>query len=497
MSVPLEFRVGNHIEEVITYQTKEMKKSPTAIFFIICCCCLILLFSVPHLLPMAGITIPEQCNNLSAATISIIITAVVTGLLLQCQSNTDEQREKNAKVYEQKLNVCLDFFKELCNIVEDGKITAEEANHLKFTFSYVAIHLSETSMVTISKHLSTIAQNCGQPESLQGKKPLNLAEELLSIAHTIRCEIYPKEAKAQQAMGEIVANLNKLDEQVENKLKLQEINCEHVDANYIRLLEEVKKRIRELDSSCDAELAPGPSIRITKKYAHCYACINMGHDKQGRHFFQCQVKAHGDKENVQNMYLHLHKRLGGRVGNDIGWWCEMPKDKAPVEEKLTSAHGYETIKQYAVATLQDIVIKLQEISEYNEILDELKGCELAQNWKWQPLRNNQACLFCKKWGLSCEFTIIDKENFSDLILIRESAYDIAWEDRYKAVKSDELVLQTELNKGALVEELRNLNSHFQIISGREKIDKLTQSTRIETRKIARRFGLDKWFANAK
>lgn len=476
-----------------------MKKSPTTLFFIICCILLILLFSTPHLLKIARITIPEQCSDLSAATISIIITACVTGLLLQCQSNTDEQREKNAKVYEQKLNVCLDFLKELCNIVEDGKITAEEANHLKFTFSYVAIHLSEKSMVAISKHLSTIAEHCGQPESLQGKKPLILADALLDIAHTIRCEIYPKEAEteAQQNKDTIVANLNKLDEQVENKLKLQEINCENADAKYISLLEKVRKDIIEKDSSCEAELAPGPSIRVTRKYAQCYASVNMGHDKRGHHFFQCQIKDHGDKGNAQNMYAYLHKRLGGRVGNGIGWWCEMPRDKAPVEEKLAVDKDYEAIKQYVVGSLQDIVSLLQEISDCNEVLNELKEYELDQNWNWQPLQNNQAVLTCKKAKISCVFTIVDKENFRDLTLIRESAYDIAWDGRYKAEKGDELILQAELNKNALVKELGCLNSCFQVISGREKFDKITQSTRIGTRKIARKYGIDKWLPFSK
>lgn len=459
-----------------------MKKSPTAYFIIVCGFFLILLFCTPHILHIARVNLPDQCHDLSAAAISVVITACVTGLLLHCQSNSDEQREKNAKVYEQKLNVCLDFFKELSQIVEDGKITAEEANHLKFTFSYVAIHLSEKSMVTISEHLSTIAQNCGQPASLQGKKPLNLSQELLAIAHTIRCEIYPNDAAAQQNIQKIVDNLNKLDEQVENKIKLQALNCENSDENYIKLLGEIKEQFKQANPSCDADLAAGPSICITQKGTHYHASIHMGNDKQREHFFQCQVKMHSNITNVQNIYAHLHQSLGGRVGSDSGWWSEIPKDKAPIKENLASTQGYKDIKDYAVTTLQNIVNHLQKISEFNHIQNSLQSCELNEDWAWQPIRYNQALLSYKNGKITCVYTIVDDEHFSDFKLIRKSAADIDWTGMYKDETADEVVLQTTLKRNCLCEELKKLNSHFQVKEIADKIQHAANAARDWIRK---------------
>ncbi len=434
---------------------------------------------------------PDQCHDLSAAAISVIITACVTGLLLHCQSNSDEQREKNAKVYEQKLNVCLDFFKELSKIVEDGKITAEEANHLKFTFSYVAIHLSEKSMVTISEHLSTIAQNCGQPASLQGEKTLNLSQELLAIAHTIRCEIYPNDAAAQQDIQKIVDNLNKLDEQVENKIKLQALNCENSDKEYTDLLEEILKQFKKVNPSCDAELAAGPSICITKKGTHYHASIHMGNDKQREHFFQCQVKMISDITNAQNIYAHLHQSLGGRVGSDIGWWSEIPKDKAPIKENLASTQGYEDIKNYAVTTLSNIVKRLMDISKFNHIQNILKSCKLDSGWDWQPIRYNQALLSHKNGKITCVYTIVDDKHFSDFKLIRESAADIDWTGTYKDETADEVVLQMALNRDCLCEELKKLNSHFQV---KEITDKLQHAANAAGDWIRTRL-IGSWFKN--
>ena len=62
----------------------------------------------------------------SCVIIGTIVTAVITLLLLNGQSDKEEEKERNAKVFEEKLAIYKEFLSELYNVVKDNNIRNSE-----------------------------------------------------------------------------------------------------------------------------------------------------------------------------------------------------------------------------------------------------------------------------------------------------------------------------------------------------------------------------------
>ncbi len=167
-----------------------------------------------HVWPTAAETLQALC----AAVIGVGITSLITCVLLRYQSQNDTERERDAKVYEHKLIIFQEFLNDISGIVEDGKITPEEANTLKFTFSKIALHLKDEHLSIISSHLARITSHCGTYSDEQSHKPVEISEELMGIVDILRGELYPNKsltAPDETFRNGIFVNLKELDHLVE------------------------------------------------------------------------------------------------------------------------------------------------------------------------------------------------------------------------------------------------------------------------------------------
>ena len=91
------------------------------------------------------------------AALGAIITSVVTMILLKAQSQAEEIKERNAKVFEQKSVIFQEYIKNVWKIWEDHKVTAEEFQELTSDYySNLMIYLSNNSIIEISNCLSKI-----------------------------------------------------------------------------------------------------------------------------------------------------------------------------------------------------------------------------------------------------------------------------------------------------------------------------------------------------
>ena len=68
-------------------------------------------------------SIPKIIEEINNGAIGAILTAIVTVFLLQGQTATEEERDKNLTVFEKKQEVYHQFLEKLKDIVEDGKST--------------------------------------------------------------------------------------------------------------------------------------------------------------------------------------------------------------------------------------------------------------------------------------------------------------------------------------------------------------------------------------
>lgn len=62
----------------------------------------------------------ELWYEMFAAVLGVIITAIITMILLRGQSDNDVERERAAKIFEEKLKIYQDYLHTLCDVINTG-----------------------------------------------------------------------------------------------------------------------------------------------------------------------------------------------------------------------------------------------------------------------------------------------------------------------------------------------------------------------------------------
>ncbi len=132
-------------------------------------------------------TSKEFSYEFCCCAIGMISTALVTYFLLQGQSSSVEQINKNTKIFEKKMEVFSAFSQKLNDIVREGRISDKEAIDLQFQVSYLDTHINSPERIKeISEHVKKIV------EGIENKwKQHDLLSELFAINKAIRAELYP------------------------------------------------------------------------------------------------------------------------------------------------------------------------------------------------------------------------------------------------------------------------------------------------------------------
>lgn len=140
----------------------------------------------------------EIASQLFAALAGAVIAAFITSILLRLQTQSqakliegqaaiEQEKEKEAKVYEEKLRIYQEFLHKLNEIIRDNKIDKEEVIDLQFQVSFIDMHTSSEHIKEISKHVANIVKNINKPN-----EDFNLLEEMFAINETFREELYKK-----------------------------------------------------------------------------------------------------------------------------------------------------------------------------------------------------------------------------------------------------------------------------------------------------------------
>ena len=120
------------------------------------------------------------------AFIGAMITVIITLLLLKSQTSSEEEKERNSKVFEEKLRIYQEFLKELCEVVKDRNIEPQEEIELEFQVSYIAMHTSSEAIAKISEQVKNIIVPIKN-----GEKDSNvMLEQLFEIADNFNKELY-------------------------------------------------------------------------------------------------------------------------------------------------------------------------------------------------------------------------------------------------------------------------------------------------------------------
>ncbi len=92
-----------------------------------------------------------------AVVLSVVFTAVVTNQLLTGQSNNEESRERNIKVYENKISVYAEFVSKMWSIMNDDKVDPEEIIALRSEiFNKLIFYLDDSQIKALSEELEKL-----------------------------------------------------------------------------------------------------------------------------------------------------------------------------------------------------------------------------------------------------------------------------------------------------------------------------------------------------
>ena len=134
-------------------------------------------------------SVSDVWTQMFAALTGAIITVIITLLLLQGQTASEETKERNTKVFEERLRIYQEFLHKLCDVVKDMKIEPEEEIELEFQVAYIAMHTGSESISAISDQVREIIVAIKKGESDSNE----MLSQLFTIADAFYKELYGQE----------------------------------------------------------------------------------------------------------------------------------------------------------------------------------------------------------------------------------------------------------------------------------------------------------------
>jgi hypothetical protein len=171
----------------------------------------------------SGNEIPTQ---FAGALLGAIVTAAITMALLHGQSQAEETKERNVKVFEEKTRRYNEFLERLWAIWEDRHITLEELNELKEAVARdILLYTREDSTEQLLGFLNGIAKHAG-PANLSDIAKAEVQESVYGVINVLAKEI----DLGGRISDSIKVQLDELDRQIRPFLLEKEFRAKLKDA---------------------------------------------------------------------------------------------------------------------------------------------------------------------------------------------------------------------------------------------------------------------------
>lgn len=159
--------------------------------------------------------------EICCALIGTIITAVITVFLLQGQSSSDEKKDKNIKIYKNKLEVYSEYVRQMWEtIIDDEKLEDEEWNNLRVqTFGKLIFYLDADAIQNLTQYVSEI-DKARREDNLQGIK-IGFANITQLLTGDIATHKSKQEADYTKLFNQFNINISQLQSDTETEAKAQ------------------------------------------------------------------------------------------------------------------------------------------------------------------------------------------------------------------------------------------------------------------------------------
>lgn len=143
--------------------------------------------------------IVEEINN---SSIGAILTAIITVFLLSQQSQSEEIKDRNSKIFEKKLEIYGHFMEELqefiinLNTLDDSSSHGKSVKKLIFQLAEIKMHTHSSSITMVFNHINNIYDVIGNGSSDENNNDVKYYNEitkiLFDIVKVFQQELYGK-----------------------------------------------------------------------------------------------------------------------------------------------------------------------------------------------------------------------------------------------------------------------------------------------------------------
>lgn len=156
----------------------------------------------------------ELIFQIIAVVLSVLFTAVVTNTLLTAQSDSEESKEKNVKIHENKVNTYSSFMKLLWGILDDGKITSEEIKSVRSElFGHVFFYLSDSELADIGTSIESFKSklvNASSEEIDSSKGTMIYRDFATAIASFLKTDIMVSDFERKKKQESQTPNIEQM-----------------------------------------------------------------------------------------------------------------------------------------------------------------------------------------------------------------------------------------------------------------------------------------------
>lgn len=361
------------------------RENKTFISLLVGCLCLLALFVGVATASGAWPGSDASAQILSALA-GAVVAAIITLFLLLGQTSSEEKKERNTKVFEEKLRIYQDFLHCLYEVIKDGEVTEEEAIRLQFQTSFITMHTESEHIKVIAQQVQSIVSDLknteGDPDSgtnnaeNNAKNNANLMQCLFAIVEEFKKELYhfnltkadrENIAEAVKAFSTIMDAVEVKEEASGNEvMSIEEAN--NLSQNLKDFVEQLRQRLENKLTNWTLEpgdLDKGVYLNFGYKGLEEAVRVMLTYDESnGEHYLQVHLE-HDDSHEV---YKHMKWRFGGRQ-NKWSWWKYLDVNYrmlATNEEILT--RDWDKLLSYTETKLTEL---LSYVGTFVKVRDEI------------------------------------------------------------------------------------------------------------------------------
>ena len=337
----------------------------------------------------------ELWYEMFAAVLGVIITAVITMILLRGQTNNDVERERDAKVFEEKLRIYQDFLQKLQDVIKDHTLSDEEKILLQFQASYVAMHCEPECIQKVSESVKQILGCTCNNVKTQPTDSNRLLDYLFNMVEAFRKDLYKKDYHLDKEIKEL---------SVENFRQAYETKEDEIQGDW----NTIKSNWERTGWKVEGLNIQHPAL-LLKREDGTQGIITIATKPQGLCFQACYP-------NESDFSQPLKWQRSGYSNNGT-WWKYFDKKYRDVSiNQLVEYFNKDTdFQSYIISNisqLKDTLSSFQHMMNLKEKVGEHEGCKIFI-WYWKIL----ACNFEKLEKDGVPFLDIFEEDGKILICL--------------------------------------------------------------------------------